>query len=188
MFRRKPLTSTCTHEVNTCNTCLGIWLNECLNNGRWNKITCPECMAVLQHGEFKACAPKSLFRRYDDLVTRAVVSAITNFRWCLSPHCQSGQIHESEDPIFFCADCGFRHCAYHEVPWHDGETCQEYDNRKELDQTRRVIEQTTKRCPKSGCVVDIEKTDGCDHMTCMPPRVLFPLSNVRSANLINFVQ
>ena len=172
MYKSRTFTSTCTHEANTCNTCLNSWLNESLTSKGWDKVTCPECGAPFQHDDVKSCTTGPLFERYDELATRATVSAIPNFRWCLSPRCRSGQIHNSDSPIFVCVACGFRHCIGHEKPWHEGETCQEYESRKterknpDEEQTQRTIERTTKKCPGKGCGVNIEKNDGCDHMTC----------------------
>src|SRR5579871_371355 len=178
MFKSQPFTSICTHEVNTCSTCLDRWLNESLTSKGWNKIICPECSAPFQHADVKSCASRTLFQRYDELVARAKLSEIPGFHWCLSPQCQSGQIHHSDDPIFVCVACGFMHCIRHDIPWHEGETCQEYEHRKserkirDEEQTRRTIERTTKKCPGNGCSWNIEKNRGCDHMTCESLRLL----------------
>ena len=111
--------------------------------------------------------------RYDRLATRAAMSAIPNFRWCLNPKCESGQIHESglDEPIFTCASCKFRSCTKHNQPWHEGETCDQFDYRKsgkkhrdEEAASEKLIAETTKKCPK--CDSNIEKNEGCDHMTC----------------------
>lgn len=59
----------------------------------------------------------------------------------------------------------------HNVAWHKRETCKEYDYRtnkrykkEEEVLSRKLIEETTKKCP--GCNRSIEKSFGCDHMTC----------------------
>ena len=177
-FKSRPFTSACSHKVNTCNTCLGHWLDESLNNRGYDKISCPECSNLLQHADLKFCATTEQFNRYDQLVTRAALSLIPDFHWCLSPHCRSGQIHASRNPIFTCSACGFKQCIRHEEPWHEGETCQEYNYRKsgrkkrdEEEQTRRTIERTTKKCPGKRCGANIEKNNGCDHMTCELNRI-----------------
>lgn len=101
-----------------------------------------------------------------------------NFRWCRGPSCKSGQIHygRRSDPIFTCSECGFKVCVVHDGTWHQGETCEEYDyrvsGRKEQDQrsqeqaSQRLLEKLTKKCPGEGCNWNVEKNDGCDHMTC----------------------
>lgn len=51
-----------------------------------------------------------------------------NFIWCTAG-CGSGQIHDSDarHPIVSCLYCGQRSCFQHNVPWHEGLTCKEYD-------------------------------------------------------------
>ena len=177
-FKSRLFTSACTHQVNTCNTCLGHWLDESLNSRGFDKISCPECNSLFQYADLKFCATVGQFKRYDQLTTRAALSLIPDFHWCLSPHCRSGQIHASRDPIFTCSDCGFKQCIRHEEPWHEGETCREYDYRKsgrkkrdEDEKTRRTIARTTKKCPGKRCGTNIEKNSGCDHMTCELNRI-----------------
>lgn len=172
-FKSRSFTSACTHEVNTCNTCLGRWLDESFSSRGFDKISCPECKSPFQYADLKLCATVGQFNRYDQLATRAALSLIPDFHWCLSPRCRSGQIHASRNPIFTCSACGFKQCIRHKEPWHEGETCQQYNYRKsghkkrdEEEQTLRTIARTTKKCPGKRCGTNIEKNSGCDHMTC----------------------
>jgi hypothetical protein len=81
-----------------------------------------------------------------------------------------------EGNIFTCASCNHKVCIIHENTWHEDETCEEYDyrtsGRKERDQKAQEaaslaeIGKTSKKCPGPNCVYNIEKNDGCDHMTC----------------------
>jgi hypothetical protein len=82
-----------------------------------------------------------------------------------------------EGNIFTCASCGHKVCILHEQTWHEGETCEEYEyrssGRKERDQKAQeaaslsAISKLSKKCPGRNCIYNIEKNDGCDHMTCM---------------------
>lgn len=56
------------------------------------------------------------------------MSQADNFIWCTAG-CGSGQIHDSDarHPIVTCLHCGQRSCFQHNVPWHEGLTCKEYD-------------------------------------------------------------
>ncbi|CAN9129588.1 unnamed protein product [Alternaria alternata] len=101
-----------------------------------------------------------------------------------------------ESPIFRCVACGHRMCTAHDpiIPFHENETCTQYDERiagetaqakeeeeeEERHKSQQVEEARVRReqeaasaaevakssveCP--GCGVQIQKTEGCDHMTC----------------------
>lgn len=110
--------------------------------------------------------------RYSDMSMKTVLSALPDYHGCLRPRCNGGQIHTEEDgPLFVCNTCGFRLCIHHKVPWHEGDTCKEYDyrtngslKRVEEQSSEKTKKDTTKPCPK--CKAPIEKNDGCDHMRC----------------------
>ncbi|KAM0285772.1 hypothetical protein ACHAQH_001233 [Verticillium albo-atrum] len=68
-------------------------------------------------------------KTYENLALRAAMHQADNFIWCPGG-CGSGQIHETgtEQPIVICLHCNSRSCFTHEVAWHDGLTCDEYDS------------------------------------------------------------
>ncbi|KAF2803016.1 uncharacterized protein BDZ99DRAFT_400676, partial [Mytilinidion resinicola] len=93
--------------------------------------------------------------------------------WCIGPGCHSGQLHADSNPILRCAQCDFRSCVKHKVPWHDGLTCVQYDASTALRQrdmeeaaSKKKVKETSRRRPGRKCGWRIEKNDGCDHMTC----------------------
>jgi hypothetical protein len=71
-----------------------------------------------------------------------------------------------------CNECRALTCLRHQIPWHDGMPCEEYDEHLRLDGKRNegneasaaLIATITKNCP--GCQVPIYKYTGCDHFTC----------------------
>lgn len=105
-------------------------------------------------------------------MTRAALREVPKYRECMAQSCKSGRIHDPavDGNIFCCSECGFRVCTTHEVPFHDGETCEEYNERtkivwkKQEEQSIQTISRISKPCPN--CQVNIQKTQGCDEMTC----------------------
>lgn len=70
-------------------------------------------------------------------------------------------------PIFECNACRYKQCIACQMPWHDGETCDQYQARQDevTVETEILLHQTSKFCP-GGCGARIERTGGCPHMTC----------------------
>ncbi len=179
----------CTHSLDTCRQCVAKHIAQNLNDGRFERIACPQCDRALEYDEIQSLCPEDIFKlhvthrvpvtlrltrtcRYDKRVLFHTLGKLPNFRWCLSPHCGSGQVYDDVDrafPCVRCQDCQFQMCFYHERPWHDGSTCDEYDSLlrygdPKYRETQETIEEKTKGCPK--CNVRIEKGPGCFHMTC----------------------
>ncbi|KAJ1308383.1 hypothetical protein OPQ81_004089 [Rhizoctonia solani] len=114
--------------------------------------------------------------RYEALLLRRTLEAEPNFVWCKNAKCNWGQVHESgaNAPIVICQVCRARSCFTHNVPWHTGLTCAQYNaqhvNRaRENQASEAYIARNAKQCPNPRCGRRIEKFDGCDHMTCRLP-------------------
>ncbi|KAK3947457.1 hypothetical protein QBC32DRAFT_84315 [Pseudoneurospora amorphoporcata] len=164
------ITSGCDHKPTICNACLGQWIASELKTKMWDRIKCPECPKSLQFADVKRNASKSVFKRYDELATRAALGDIPNFRWCKSAKCSSGQIDDVRCVRFKCKACKTSHCIKHDVPWHSGETCEEYDKRnvqKKEDEraSEAEITKSSKKCPS--CNKAVHKFSGCNHITCI---------------------
>jgi len=106
------------------------------------------------------------------------------FRNCLRTNCPSGQIHEAGDaePLMICAACGYKMCYLHSLPWHEGQTCTQYDDsqrhRVEDDASLALIAEVTKPCPGERCGVPIQKNQGCDHVTCKPELISYDFQSL----------
>ncbi|CAE7205025.1 IBR domain containing protein [Pyrenophora teres f. teres] len=173
-----PSLANCDHQPETCIDCYSGWIVAQLQDSGWREVACPGngCKVKLSYQEIQAYASPETFQQYDTFIARAAFSDDPNFRWCRA--CDSGQIHLSgvEGNIFTCVACGHKVCIVHENTWHEGETCEEFEyrssGRKEQDQRAQeeasleAIGKLTKKCPGPGCTWNIEKNDGCDHMTC----------------------
>ena len=163
----------CRHERTTCNACVSMHIREHVRSkGRVDAIECPEadCAATLSYDDVRMHAASSDFDAYDFLLNRRAIEAMDNFRWCARAGCGSGQLHDEgcDTPIMTCVqpDCGAKTCFAHNVPWHEGYTCAEYDFAA-ADELKDAAAATAarvlrlpnvKQCPK--CKFAIEKNGG----------------------------
>jgi hypothetical protein len=106
---------------------------------------------------------------------------------CLATNCGAGQIHSGgkEQPLMICNACSFKICTYHGRPWHEDQTCAEFDvdpsqieRLEEEEATAKLLASTSKICP--ACHQGVSKDFGCDHMAC---KFSFVLSHPRQWEL-----
>ncbi|KIL89546.1 hypothetical protein FAVG1_07126 [Fusarium avenaceum] len=157
------LGSECGHEIDFCTVCLKQHLKTQLQQygrNRCDQLACPSdgCARRLTYEEIRLYAEDETFAEYD--------------RWCLGPDCSNGQLYDDEgvmDPRIRCEECGFEMCYHHSIPWHENQTCEQFDSVREhgdpeFQQTQDWITNNTKPCPN--CKENIQKGEYCFHMTC----------------------
>ncbi|ORY03551.1 hypothetical protein BCR34DRAFT_69501 [Clohesyomyces aquaticus] len=161
----------CSHSLDVCRECVATHIATCVNDANLTRIACPQCDRIFDYEEIEKLSRRELFERYDKLLLRNVLSKLPNFRWCLNPTCDSGQVYDNIDSTLACIQCracNFRMCFRHEQPWHVGLNCTEFTSALAGDpkylETQKIIKNSTKACPQ--CTVRIEKGSGCFHMTC----------------------
>ncbi|KAF9698689.1 hypothetical protein EKO04_002967 [Ascochyta lentis] len=170
-FSPHPPTAQCSHNADVCRRCLRTWIRTAFASKIWDEINCPICSKRLTYEDVRRFAPSDVFRKYDKLSAKAALESIPGFRWCIMKGCRSGQVHEEASDRFRCVGCKQSHCIKHNVAWHKGESCKQYDYRtnkkirkEEERASKRLMQEIAKICP--GCKRPIEKSYGCDHMTC----------------------
>jgi RNA recognition motif-containing protein len=94
------------------------------------------------------------------------------FRYCPTPDCPVIYRHRGEDEdsgrVLQCPACIARICARCHVEFHEGLTCAEhiYNQSGGMQALQKWKEEHgVKPCPE--CGVDLEKADGCNHITCI---------------------
>ncbi|EJU02140.1 hypothetical protein DACRYDRAFT_115913 [Dacryopinax primogenitus] len=147
---------------------------------------CPSCRHDFSHEDIQRTASEEAFARYDRLLLRKAVGNQPGFVWCKNPSCEGGQFHIIPDmpkrlglvgwmqepcldaDLVVCFACGTKSCFRHDVLWHEGRSCQEYEQSKGTkpfakmqSRTRATIEKTTRACPKC-------KTPVCAAVRIMP--------------------
>ena len=169
---RAPLSENCQHSHRTvCYDCVYYNIVMLLGSSISNPMMCPEliCAARLNPEDVRQILTyhenMALLNKYDTYLTNALLEAMPEFIWC-AYGCGSGQLHPNFSPQVDCIVCNRSTCFFHHVPWHEGLTCEEYDILGSSDEavTLKYLKTFAKQCPK--CKVNIEKNQGCDHMTC----------------------
>lgn len=204
-----PKFEQCNHEPLTCTDCVAKHVTVTLESRKpvvpedeedtskiatavWSLCSCPQCGVSLTEEALFPALSRADMSRISALV--AVKARKEGPRWfsCISPTCNSGQIHPViikdgvEVQKVTCVACGFEGCFYHRLPWHEGYTCGQYDDNhpsaKSSQSSVRKIKQMTKKCPTAGCGWRVEKAGGCDHIYCEcyisppPQHFTFPVS------------
>ncbi|KAI5857539.1 hypothetical protein BZA05DRAFT_98907 [Tricharina praecox] len=166
------LTSTCNHSPTSCGDCVRNLLTEAFAGKEWVLPACPDCSAEFTSSEIRLLGTAEQAETFEWRLTSQFLRTLEEYRSCLDPECDAGQIHAGGDdtPIVTCDACGFQQCYSHNMPWHADLTCAQYDEREhhqrleENKASEELVKQTAQRCP--GCSITVTKIDGCDHMTC----------------------
>uniref|UniRef100_A0A7S3P816 RBR-type E3 ubiquitin transferase n=1 Tax=Amphora coffeiformis TaxID=265554 RepID=A0A7S3P816_9STRA len=168
------VTIHCATYRTVCKSCLERHILQCVGKSCF-EVGCvcvsAGCREKLTFHQIRQHASKELFTRYDQGMLHAQLEKDPEFCWCSRSGCGSGQLHirGSEYPIVRCHAFKFRTCFTHHCEWHQGRTCQQYDNdarKSEEVGLLQLLEDPTRfrRCP--ACQHGVEKNRGCDHMTC----------------------
>ncbi|KAK7733321.1 hypothetical protein SLS53_008218 [Cytospora paraplurivora] len=168
--RRPTITEFCDHSDKACLQCLESSITAMVERGALHLLACPICPQKLSHIDIKQYANKEIYKRYQYLKQQSEIPG----HWisCTNPNCGGSQAHESDDPRMICKHCNFFTCAKHKRPWHNGQTCGEFDQDpaqidrlEEEEATAKLLsKESTSICPN--CRQGVTKTDGCDHMRC----------------------
>lgn len=182
-----------SHPLNVCRACLGQHITTQLDTrgiDACQSLSCPSlgCEHEYTHEEVRMLVPPHVFARYDRLKLLKALSTEPDFRWCLREGCGNGQIHQILDQLgdgpldrrrnhIQCDKCRFDMCFKHQIPWHRGLSCAEYDRMKagmagnnNDEATQEWLLANTKMCR---CGAYVEKQGGCFHMTCYSCRYEF---------------
>ena len=163
--------SGCQHEIRfVCNECLLQHVCIAIQQTFRDDIFCLEenCGVKFDYQSVKnilsLANDKQLLERYD-----RGLEQMNGFIHCSNPACGVEQLNEGgqSNPIVICYRCHQKTCFIHRIQWHEGMTCEEYDEQVDPgdEPSRQWIATHTKQCPK--CPWQIEKNEGCDHMKCI---------------------
>ncbi|KPI42478.1 E3 ubiquitin-protein ligase RNF14 [Cyphellophora attinorum] len=172
--------ANCAHaQMSTCKSCMQRHITSESTSRALDEITCPEpnCRALLSFGQMQEYASAEVFERYDSVLCQNALSGTEDYCKCSNPVCDGGGFFGPQDSFITCV-CGAQTCVTCHTAGHPGLTHDESKDRTreaEEEEQKRIeslneaqsamyVTSNTKACPK--CAAPIERSAGCDHMTC----------------------
>ncbi|KAF8464479.1 hypothetical protein BDZ91DRAFT_795718 [Kalaharituber pfeilii] len=163
--------TTCGHTY--CKGCIHGFIKATLD-GRKFPITCfhssddgtqcttPISISIIQESLSKLDSDQLFEASFSSYVQ----ARPTEYSYCPTPDCPSVYQITASESVFTCSQCFLGICTSCKVATHHGQTCAQYkaatDGEKQFKDWKARA--GVKTCPK--CQADIEKNDGCNHMTC----------------------
>eukprot|EP01124_Arcella_intermedia_P021654 TRINITY_DN3074_c0_g1_i1.p1 TRINITY_DN3074_c0_g1~~TRINITY_DN3074_c0_g1_i1.p1 ORF type:complete len:961 (-),score=181.29 TRINITY_DN3074_c0_g1_i1:8-2890(-) len=156
----------CKHD-SSCKNCLTEGINNAINDLVF-PVTCTICNLPLEIEDFNVLIPddKTLKRFYRNSFNKFKVDHQKDFTFCLTPDCE-GLSPTIKNNIYNCRECSTRWCIKCKLLEHPTVTCEQAIRESKMTDTEKFDEWKaahTKPCAK--CNSPIEKTHGCNHMTC----------------------
>lgn len=155
-----------------CDECLKLYVSSQVRIAK-SYISCPipECSGYLEEGVVVShLTPEDLAKYRYFLELSQLDSSTKPCPQCsqftsLKEHSHNRSEHKYK---IQCSNCQFVWCFKCHAPWHNGLKCREYrKGDKLLRNWASVIEhgqRNAQKCPQ--CKIHIQRTEGCDHMTC----------------------
>ena len=160
----------CGHSF--CKGCWAQYLSVSVAAGPvCTEVTCPDasCNVRITQSKVQALADADTAKKWNNFMVKSFVDYNRSAKWCPRPGCQFAIEYPGGGVIDVCCPCGpFVFCfgCSHEA--HQPASCSDVArwNQKNSAESENItwIMANTKKCPK--CGVNIEKNQGCNHMTC----------------------
>mmetsp|Transcript_739 Transcript_739/g.1142 ORF Transcript_739/g.1142 Transcript_739/m.1142 type:complete len:277 (-) Transcript_739:26-856(-) len=108
------------------------------------------------------------YLEYLDIITDRSLRKEKEYIKCSSVDCPYGEliIDQECDTRWTCKVCQKDTCTKHQIPYHEGQTCEEYDkiHEKEIEATEEWKKKHAVKCPK--CGLETEHNGGCPEIIC----------------------
>ena len=153
-----PVALNCGHSA--CRICISHHIQAAIQS-RLVPVGCIACSKPV------ALTILSGFTEFDDLLSASFAAYVANnpstYAYCPTPDCPQVYRIGAAGTLAQCSECLVEICTSCKTEWHEGLTCAEVQDEAELPKTL-MEELGIKPCPR--CKTKIEKTYGCNHMTC----------------------
>ncbi len=174
----------CDHVY--CCACLEQKLEIDITEGSLDAIRCPimDCKKDIEPHEIKHIVNHELFERWESLTLKRALDSMADSAYC--PRCSSLALEDLSDNSADCPVCLFVFCTLCEEARHPGVECvgpetklqilkekaagggqaaiQELRRKEQEYKSLIEVKKTSKPCPC--CGIAIQRTEGCNKMTC----------------------
>ncbi|KAL4512406.1 hypothetical protein ABPG72_005408 [Tetrahymena utriculariae] len=134
-------------------------------------IKCPQqqCLLEMQQQNVKEILNEQDFEQFENFQLYNYINLNqSEMKWCPTPDCQYAFIQEQGFIEFSCPVCNKEYCLACQCEQHYNQTCEQYQITQQESQDKQfedfAEERNFKKCPS--CKFYIEKSEGCDHITC----------------------
>eukprot|EP00993_Chasmostoma_nieuportense_P007616 NODE_886_length_1786_cov_31.486438_g830_i0.p1 GENE.NODE_886_length_1786_cov_31.486438_g830_i0~~NODE_886_length_1786_cov_31.486438_g830_i0.p1 ORF type:complete len:559 (+),score=162.41 NODE_886_length_1786_cov_31.486438_g830_i0:48-1679(+) len=128
----------------------------------------PKCTQACDEGLFEELLSEDEFAKYRLFVTRSFVEDNPHIRWCPSPGCSKAVLSKDPKRLLVRCLCGYAFCFVCGGEAHAPAKCSDLREwrlkEKGEGENSKWVFVNTKPCP--ACHSPIQKSDGCNHMTC----------------------
>jgi len=180
------------HEY--CVGCLEQMFEFRIKEGSFEELKCPHegCqMEVKSETMIKELVAGKTWDRFIEISFQKFLGTLPGLLYC--PKCDAPVLADERGYDYaHCSGCDYCFCVKCKNPWHNGK-CQVTKVEEMTGQMARaapltdddkiLLATTTKRCP--GCLVEIEKNGGCDHMICKKCSLHFSWSLAPNSEHLN---
>ncbi|KAF7294699.1 RBR-type E3 ubiquitin transferase [Mycena indigotica] len=164
-----PVSLGCDHTY--CMNCLSHYISSAADTFPLtclaNDATCNTPIPLPTIERF--LSPALLQQLFETAYIRYIEQHPNEFKYCKTPDCTQVYRRQTTPATVTCPSCFLKVCRACDEEGHEGMSCDEWKLQGDPgEQERRnqewAAENGVKRCPV--CSVWIEKTEGCNHMTC----------------------
>jgi hypothetical protein len=167
---------TCCGYSDMCNPCLEGMVDTAIKEQTTNALRCPNqgCAQGMPQEQVHIIVRNNTdkFDAYCQVCTNEWVNRQRNSRHCPGIDCTFSYLFEGNAQIITCQQCNITYCSDCRINHSRNMSCAEARENQELGKDATKAERDTaamlgsiaKPCPQ--CNLYIERTVGCDHMTC----------------------
>jgi len=169
-----------------CTSCLETSLTIHITEGNLDSVLCPsiDCRRGLEPHEIRSIVSGDLYDRWEALTLKRALDKMPDAAYC--PRCKTLSIEDAEDNSADCPRCLFVFCTLCEESRHPGVECVGPETKLKILQQKAAgggqdavqqlrikeqeykslieVQKISKSCP--ACGMAIQRTEGCNKMTC----------------------